>query len=276
MEQRVPAPSDLRAGIRQLGLSGLPLCVHSSLRSFGIGLRVEATEIVRAVLDEGCTLMVPSFSDDFAVWPPVEQQPPRNGWNYDRPRTPYPGERRIYTPDVTEVTVAEMGVLSATVAAWPGRRRGEHPLISFSAIGPLADALIAPQRPLDVFAPFRELAARDGQVLLIGVGLTDMTLLHHAEEVAGRQLFRRWANGADGRPMQVQSGGCSNGFTSFEPLLAPLAREMRVGASPWRAFPAAETIAGAAAAIRAQPSITACANPRCERCRDAVRGGPLV
>jgi aminoglycoside 3-N-acetyltransferase len=273
---RMPAPIDLRAGIRGLGLSGRPVCVHASLRSFGIGVRVEAGELVRAFLDEGCTLMVPTFSDGFAVWPPEDQRPPRNGTDYGRPRTPQPGEGRIYTPDAAEVTVAEMGVLSATVASWPGRRRGEHPLNSFAAIGPLADALIASQRPLDVFAPFRALGERGGQALLIGVGLTNMTLLHHAEELAGRQLFRRWANGRDGRPMQAQTGGCSGGFDAFEPHVGQHARETSVGASPWRVFPAAATLAAAAAAIRAQPRITVCANPRCERCRDAVLGGPIL
>jgi aminoglycoside 3-N-acetyltransferase len=272
----MPAPIDLRAGIRGLGLSGAPVCVHAAMRSFGIGVRVEAEAVVRAFLDEGCTLMVPSFTDEFKVWPPEDQRPPRNGTDYDRPRTTQPGEGRIYTPGATEVAIAEMGVLPATVVAWPGRRRGEHPLNPFAAVGPQADALIAPQRPLDVFAPFRELAARGGRVLLIGVGLTNMTLLHHAEELAGRQLFRRWANGPDGRPMQVTTGGCSGGFDAFEPHLAALARETRVGASVWRAFPVGETVTVAAAAIRARPEITACGKPGCERCRDAVLGGPIL
>ena len=51
------------------------------------------------------------------------------------------------------------------------------------------------------------------------------------------RLFRRWANGPDGRPMEVEVGSCSDGFGKLEPVLGPLVREARVGGSRWRAFP---------------------------------------
>jgi aminoglycoside 3-N-acetyltransferase len=267
---------DLRRGIRALGLPGRAVCVHSSLRSFGAPIDGGADGLIDAFLAEGCTLMVPAFTDDFALWPPDHLRPPRNGTQYDRPRRPYPGEGRVFTSDCTEVTLAEMGRLPATLAARSLRRRGQHPLLSFVAIGPQAEALIAPQRPLDVFAPLRALEERAGAVLLIGVGFTNMTLIHRAEAVAGRTLFRRWANGPDGRAMMVETSGCSSGFDAFETRLAPLGRETRVLASRWRAFPAAETVAAAARAIREHPEITACGRPTCERCRDALLGGPIL
>jgi hypothetical protein len=107
-----------------------------------------------------------------------------------------------------------------------------------------------------------------------GVGLTSMTLLHLAESLAGRRRFVRWANDIHGQPVAWDVGGCSEGFDQFEPLLAPLAREVVVGTSRWRAFPAQATALAAAAAIRANPGMTHCPDPSCLRCRDAIAGGP--
>ena len=129
---------------------------------------------------------------------------------------------------------------------------------------------------MDVYAPLRILTARDGFLLLIGVGLDRMTMLHLAEERAGRTLFRRWANGPDGRPMEVEVGSCSNGFGNLDPILGRLARETTVGSSRWRAFPARPTVEAAVEAIRERPEITHCGRPDCLRCADAVAGGPRV
>jgi aminoglycoside N3'-acetyltransferase len=120
------------------------------------------------------------------------------------------------------------------------------------------------------------LAGQDGAVLLVGVGLNSMTLLHLAEARAGREPFRRWANGPRGEVIEAQTGGCSGGFASFEPVVAPLAQETVVGASRWRAYPARQAVEEATRAIRANPLMTLCGDPGCERCRDAIAGGPLV
>jgi aminoglycoside 3-N-acetyltransferase len=133
-----------------------------------------------------------------------------------------------------------------------------------------------PQHTLDVYAPLRVLADRGGFVLLVGVGLTSMTLLHLAEARAGRELFRRWAKAPSGDVVEVQTGSCSAGFDAFEPVLDPLARETSVGASRWRAYPSRETLEKAAQAIRANPAITHCGDETCGRCRDAVAGGPIL
>ena len=110
----------------------------------------------------------------------------------------------------------------------------------------------------------------------MGVGLERMTLLHLAEKEAGRELFRRWANDAQGRPDAVEVGGCSEGFGRLEPSLRPSMRVAAVGRSTWRMLPAAEALSRAAAAIRADPQITHCGVESCERCNDAVAGGPIL
>src|SRR5262245_37114770 len=69
---------DLQKAIRTLDLSGQVVCVHSSLRSFG-QVSGGARAVVQAFLDEGCTLLVPTFSYDYTIAPPPHLQPPRNG-----------------------------------------------------------------------------------------------------------------------------------------------------------------------------------------------------
>jgi aminoglycoside N3'-acetyltransferase len=148
--------------------------------------------------------------------------------------------------------------------------------LDLSNVGPLAQQLVVEQSPLDVYAPLRELAAREGKIALMGVGLDRMTFLHVAEQEAGRELFRRWADGADGQPMCVAVGGCSQGFEHFARILVHLRNVGVVGKSQWQIFPAGETLKVAAHAIRAQPLITHCGNEDCSRCNDAVSGGPLL
>ena len=71
---------DIRESVRDLGLSGRPLCVHPSLRSFGWG-EGGASAVVEGLLSEGCTVMVPMFSYTFAVPPPPGRRLARNGRN---------------------------------------------------------------------------------------------------------------------------------------------------------------------------------------------------
>lgn len=273
------AMHDVYAAAHTLGLSGRPLCVHASLRSFG-WVAGGAPTIIAGLLEAGCTLLVPTFSGDtFAVAPLPRQCLAQNGSTpgyYETLQQPLPGVARIYAPDAPDIDRADMGVIPAAVLAMPGRVRGNHPLCSFAAVGPLADELVASQQPLQVFSPLRALAEAGGSVVLMGVGLTGMTLIHLAEQLAGRNLFRRWANGPDGQPMAVEVGGCSEGFGKFAPLLAPVMQSTVVGQSRWRVYPVQETLERAAQAIRNEPMMTHCGRTDCNRCDDAVLGGPIL
>lgn len=264
----------IKAGVERLGLSGRAVCVHSSLRSFG-RLEGGAATVVDGLLAEGCTVVVPTFSWRAFAVRPSRARPPRNGWDYNSGRSESAGENRIYSTDTAEID-AHMGAVPAAVVARRGRVRGDHPLCSFSAVGPLADELISKQQPLRVWGALEALCEHDGVVVLMGVGLSKMTLLHRAEQEAGRAPFRRWGNGPEGTPIEVQAGGCSGGFGNFEPVLAPLERQTKVGPSVWRVFPAEAAVGAAARAIRRDPMITHCGDPGCGRCRDAVAGGPLL
>lgn len=265
--------ADLRAAIVALGLAGRCLCVHSSLRSFG-HVAGGSDAVLDALLAEGCTILVPAFTDSYGVPPPPDQRPARNGWDYDRYAGPTGGIGRVYTPESGEIERG-LGAIPAAVVARAGRSRGNHPLNSFAALGPRAAWLVATQRPHHVYAPLERLAEAGGWIVLLGVGLTRMTFLHLAEQRAGRNLFLRWANDAAGQPRTAEVGSCADGFDAFDAHLAPLVREITVGASHWRAYPARETLAATVAAIRADPAMTHCGDPECERCNDAVAGGPI-
>jgi len=266
--------ADITAVINALNLSHKPICLHASLRSFGwvVG---GAETVVQAFLSCGCTILGPTFSWGFAVPPPIEQRPPRNGWDYDADEGSVAGIGRIYTSFSQEID-QDMGAIPRAILAHPKRVRGEHPLCSFTAIGPFAGQLIANQSHQHVFGPLEALVQADGLLLLMGVGLTKMTLLHLAEKQAGRTLFRRWANGPTGQPITVEVGGCSDGFDQFRPYLEPTVINRLIGQSQWLIFPAHKVLTQAVTAIRQQPSITCCCRPDCERCRDAIAGGPIL
>jgi aminoglycoside N3'-acetyltransferase len=266
---------DIRKAVQNLSLSNKPVCIHASMRSFG-WVKGGPLAVVDGFLAQGCTVVVPTFSYDLAVPPPVEMRPLQNGYDYDAIEEPMPGSKRIYIPKSTAFSREYMGAIPAAVLAMPRHVRGNHPLNSFAAVGPLARRVISSQEPMDVYGPLKVLAELDGSVVMMGVGLNRMTLLHLAEQMAGRNLFRRWANGPDGQPMQVEVGSCSEGFGNLQSILSRVMTEVKVGESTWRVYPVKETLAISAREIQANPNLTHCGDANCLRCRDAVLGGPIL
>lgn len=261
--------TELVKGIRHLDLSDRPVCVHCSLRSFG-HVDGGADAVVNAFTDEGATLIVPSFSWAFSAIPPDEDRPERNGTRYEFPDRPGVGE-----PYTTQSTVvdADMGALSAAVVAHPRRERGSHPLCSFAAVGPLAFELVSLQTPNAVWAPLESLVRFNGAVVLMGVDLTRLTLVHLAEVHAGRRPFVRWALDRARTVVPVDVGGCSDGFGNLAPVFAE-AMVTHIGESRWTILPARDSLGQVTRMIEEFPRITQCDDPECDRCRDAIAGGP--
>jgi aminoglycoside 3-N-acetyltransferase len=264
---------DLTAAIDELRLRGRVVGVHSSLRSFG-GLDGGADAFIDAFLGAGCTLLVPTHSWGFATNHAPGLRPARNGWDYSMNVAP-PAFDGVFSVGSNAID-RNMGAIPRAVLARSERVRGNHPVASFAAIGPSARDVMGGQGGDSVHAPLCALAEYHGAILLVGVGLTRMTLLHWAEQVAGRAQFRRWALDADGRTLMVESGGCSEGFEQLAPALAPVETRIRVGSSQWRCFDAADVVERAAAAIRSDAAITHCGQRSCSRCNDAALGGPIL
>lgn len=263
--------AELTAGLAAVGAVGRPVCVHASLRSFR-RLDGGPEAIIGAVLAGGGTLLVPTWSGGwYATPPPPGRSLPNNA--EDDGSVPTRPARRRWDPSSPHVHADTMGALAAAVVARPDRRRGDHPLNSFTAVGPLAATLVAGQAPLDVYAPLRALADHDGLVLCMGTGLTSVTAIHLAEQRAGRRMFRRWALTRAG-VVECEVGSCSRGFQRLAPLLDPLARRVTVDGSQWTAYPVGPLVERAAAALRADPLAARCPHADCRRCAAMAAGGP--
>jgi aminoglycoside 3-N-acetyltransferase len=269
---------DVTAAAEASGLAGRPLEIHASLSSFG-HVHGGADAVVDGLLAAGCTLVVTAFSTRIHLLPlaavPAELRPLRNADEYVQAHATPDAINHVFDVTSTEANRGD-GVTGMAVTARAGRQRGDHPLNSFAAIGPLAEVIVQGQTRANVYAPLREVARRDGVVVMMGTGLDKMTLIHAAEELAGRAPFIQWAQGRDGSPIPARVGSCSDGFEKLAPFLAPFERRRTVGRSLWRMFAAHQTLERAAEVIRGDPEITRCAKPGCACCRDAIAGGPIL
>ncbi|MEM7032320.1 MAG: AAC(3) family N-acetyltransferase [Chloroflexota bacterium] len=274
---------DIRIAANEVDLSYRPICVHSSLRSFGI-VEGGASTVISGLKQVGCTILVPTCPpwDTYLVKPRPHQLLDQNGgsataWQtyFDSLPDPEPDSIPVYDAKIAPVD-KDMGAIPAAVVANPAHIRGQHPLFPFAALGPLAEKLIVMQTAVNVFAPLKQLAEDDGFVVLMGVDLTRATILHLAEELAGRTLFRRWVSNADGEPMAVAVGGCSEGFENLAPALHSIEQICYVGKSKWRLYSARQLLDQVIPIIQAEPRLTHCVDSACDRCNDALLGGPIL
>ncbi len=264
---------EIRNAIGELKLNDSIICLHSSLKSFG-NLEGGPDTLITAFLEAGCTLVVPTFTYECDVPPPSGKRYLQNACDCDKVENP----DRALAYDINSPMISkDMGAVPARILEHPEKIRGNHPLNSFTALGPYAGRLIAKQTPLDVYAPFTEMALfRESYVLLAGVDLTKATAIHHAEEKAGRRLFRRWARTLHDPCVEVAVGSCSEGFNNFREFVKPIEQQTVVGESHWKVYPYGEFVEIITREIQKNPAVTKCQDPGCPRCPDAVRGGPVV
>lgn len=265
---------DIIEGIKKLDMKTKTVCIHSSLKSFGF-LEGGARTIIEAFQEEGFTILVPTFTFHYSIFPPADDRPLRNGCDYSDYMKVTSDIEKFFSTKENDLSREHMGALPYEVLKIPERKRGYHPTDSFTAIGPKAEQLVTDQTARNVYAPFKEMYNSDGDIILMGVGLTRMTAIHYAQEKADVNLFIRWATGLDGKPIRVYAGGCSSGFDAFDPLLEKIEKQVLVGDSLWRVFPMKETIDICTEAIIDNPKITHCGDVNCKECRDAVLGGPI-
>jgi aminoglycoside N3'-acetyltransferase len=211
----------IESGLVELGLRGQNIAVHSSLRSFGhvVG---GAETVIEALLNTCATVLMPSFCGVGRTNPPPDDRPSQNGWTYNDYKINTDG-LSAFDPATfdtsSEIDVEDMGVIPATFLKIAGTIRSAHPSVSWSANGPSADLFVSGHDASDPNRPLKELMNRQGYVLLLGVGLTECTAIHLAEEMAGRRPFVRWVLFSDGQVRRIREYGCSDGFDELAPLL---------------------------------------------------------
>ena len=271
--------TEIQSALRTLGLDCQSICVHTSLKSFGDSLENGLDGLLSSFLNLGCTVMMPTFSKMYLQQPVTADLPLQNGTNYGDEifSDPYPLDPSlIYTPESTQIASAAMGAFPTYLVHYPDRVRGAHPVNSFTAVGPRAHDLIDLQTRRHVYAPFEALCKDDGYILLLGVHLDRATILHYAEQLAGRNLLVRWANDENGQVRPVSIGSCSLGFPNLYPAVQDLEKQIKVGQSLWRCFKAKDLANRCARLIQENPQITHCSDPDCLRCHHMEQGGPIV
>jgi aminoglycoside 3-N-acetyltransferase len=175
--------SRLAGELRALGLGRAPdavVMVHCRMSALGWvvgGAETVVAALLDAVGPRGTLLAYTSWQDappyELARWPST--------W-----RDAYLAEHPPFDPDHAEAHRSN-GRIAEKLRTWPGAVRSRHPDVSFAAVGPRADWLVA-DHPFDdphgPGSPLGRLVEAGGQVLLLAAPLGTMTLLHHAEAIA--------------------------------------------------------------------------------------------
>lgn len=264
--------NDIKDAINDNGLSNKTICLHSSLKAFGY-LEGGAATVVKAFIESGCTIVVPTFYYNSAVKAPKGYEIKQNG--YFNEELPDPDSSEVIPYDAGKrITAREMGAIPAQVLNTEGCIRGNHPVNSLSALGPKAQEIISCQKPLDVYAPYRVLYEMEAYILLAGVGLNSTTPIHFAEQLSGRRMFRLWAKTTENL-VETEVGSCSEGFENLSVFVKDIERNSMIGDGLWRIYPFKKFVERLKGVIKDNPQITHCADLGCIRCNDAVKGGPV-
>jgi aminoglycoside 3-N-acetyltransferase len=259
--EKAPVTADpggaLRGVLETLPLpTGATVLVHSSLRSLGPHWGTPEA-VLQALMDwveaRGGTLVLPTMSGRSTAA------------DFDRDTTPTEG----------------MGLLPELFRRRPDTRRSAHPLSSFTARGPQAEAIVAHHpldRPEGPDGPMGRMLERDAWVLLLGVDHEVNTTVHLAEYLAQVPYIRpqplRGAGSAkDGATVSAPTfiGLQHCDACTFRPVGVALARAGRsrrldLGDAEGEFFSMAAAVEEARSLLARDPLAFLCGAADCPRC----------
>ncbi|PYE54042.1 aminoglycoside 3-N-acetyltransferase [Deinococcus yavapaiensis] len=172
---------DLQRDLLALGVqAGQVLMLHASVKR--VGWVVGGPDaLLRALLDlvtpTGTLMMLAGWEDN-----PYEL----NDWTEEK-RQAYLQACPAFDPQTSRADHREMSILAEYLRTTSGARRSTHPSSSFVALGAQAEHLLScqpDQYPFGHDSPLGRFCALGGQVLLLGELFENMTVLHHAEQLA--------------------------------------------------------------------------------------------
>lgn len=265
----------LEQTFRRLGVQeGGVLVVHAALSTLGYVVHGVPAVLaaLRSVLGPEGTLMVPTFTGehtDPSCW--VDPPLPAAMWDEVRDSMPAFDERRTL-PNL-------MGLLPLAVLADPDRKRSTHPLVSWAALGPRAEELVARHDLRDPFGQATPLGAArrlGAQVLLLGVDQRCNAAILHAQAVVDAPQVRR-NKGAflaveDGRRdwiVPTHFGECTAGFQKIEDELVVrgLVRVCLAGDATCRLMSMEPFSSSLEHLLRHRPEAISCDHAACRQCR---------
>jgi aminoglycoside 3-N-acetyltransferase len=249
---------DLLLGLRGLHLTGAPVIVHSSLKSFG---QVEGGPgtVVNALVAAFKTVIVPTFTYKTIIIPLTG--PENNGITYGSLQDQNQ-MAEFFTPGMPADPL--MGIIPEMFRKYPRTKRSNHPIQSFAGIN--AEKVLAAQTMTDNLAPLGLLEQADGWVVLMGVDHTVNTSIHYAEKLAGRRQFIRWALTPKGVVECPGFPGCSAGFQAIAPEMEKFTRHVKIGGALVQAVPLKMLFKVVVARIKKDPLALLCQQEDCERC----------
>jgi aminoglycoside 3-N-acetyltransferase len=245
---------------QEVGLSsGSKVLVHVSVPALGeIAGGVET--VAGALLTTVHVVITPTFTTKAMITPPFG--PDDNALQYDI------SEECEILPEPFHIDLAadqELGEFAETIRTHPKAYRSSHPLLSFAGMN--AEDLLCDQSLEDPWAPIKQLAEVDGDVLLVGASQRANVSIHYAQSLTDRKQFVRWAIWED-RAVEVPHWpGCSNGFESLTPKLEGVIRLVPLGNTTLQAIPLRDLIHIVKGWIQEDPEALLCQDPECKYCR---------
>jgi aminoglycoside 3-N-acetyltransferase len=212
----MPSYRDWVSAFRGLGLGPHSrVLVHASLAPFAPD--VGGPQALIGALGATCEMvLMPAFTRRTLVTPRFG--PPDNGLRYGD--DPANQEAEFFRADLP--VDPDLGEEAEAFRQHPSVERSSHPALSFAGLR--ATEALAAQTLEEPLGTVRWLAEGDADVLLIGVDHRRNVSLHHAERLAGRRPFVRWALTERGVVTCPRFPGCADGFDAIDGRLDGVAR----------------------------------------------------